>query len=122
MSARKPDGSLATTPGDAYCDDHVFGGLTVVIEDESTMRLWDALSLRNPADLEVMAEGLAVTNETGVTPAEMRDLVARMYGDLKRRYWLERDDMIFGDGVGDPKTKQLLEEAIGVWNARKDKV
>ena len=117
MSARKPDGTLGTTPGDAYCDDHLFGGLTVVIEDETTMRMWDALALRNPADLEVMAEGLATANETGVTPVEMRDLVARMYNDLQRRYRLEME----GAEEGDPGTKRLLVEALGVWNARKDK-
>ena len=77
---------LGLTPGEVYTDTLLFGGPTVVAEDEESMRMIDILCTsnpsdfrkRNPADLWVMAEALDVCNRTGRTPEDAEKYIQEL--------------------------------------------
>lgn len=72
---------LGVTRGEVYVDPTLFGGPTVVSEDEESMQMIDILETRNPSDLRVMAEALYVCNRTGRTPEDSE----RYIQDLEQR-------------------------------------
>jgi CRISPR/Cas system CSM-associated protein Csm2 small subunit len=116
---RDAQGKLAITPGKCQIADGLEKNFIYALNENGINRFWAMVCKQTnggskhgecDANAALYAEAHNITNQTGRTPAELRDLVRELREALKAHTWMYRNTI----GETEDKIRALLKKSEGV--------